>query len=199
MTKIQLPNRPIGPFPAMLAGAQVGGRPNYVTIGACGVVCLDPILYISLKSSHHTTQGVRESGCFSINIPSTKLLQETDFCGLHSGAEVDKSALFTTFYDASRSAPMIEECPINILCKVIRTVPVNDFEMFFGEITAVFADEDCLAEGHLDLLKVDPMILMGASYLSLGRVLGSVFQVGRGIAVDRVPSLSKMLPAQPAS
>ena len=179
MAKVLLPKQPVGPFPAILAGATVNGRPNYVTIGACGVVCQDPILYISLKASHYTTQGVLESGYFSVNLPATSLLTETDYCGLYSGTAVDKSTLFTPFYDEAGSAPMIVECPVNFACRVVRHLPVNDFEMFLGEITAVYADEACLTEGKIDPLKVDPIILMGTSYLSLGQRLGSVFREGK--------------------
>ncbi len=39
MAKIKLQNRPVGPFPTVLAGADVNRKPNYTTIGACGVVC----------------------------------------------------------------------------------------------------------------------------------------------------------------
>jgi flavin reductase (DIM6/NTAB) family NADH-FMN oxidoreductase RutF len=34
-----------GPFPTMIIGADVNGKPNYVTVGACGVVSLEPVLY----------------------------------------------------------------------------------------------------------------------------------------------------------
>jgi flavin reductase (DIM6/NTAB) family NADH-FMN oxidoreductase RutF len=72
--KIKIRNYPIGPFPAVLAGAKVDDRANHVTVGACGVVCQEPILYISLKDSHHSTRGVKETGSFSVNIPSADLV-----------------------------------------------------------------------------------------------------------------------------
>jgi hypothetical protein len=55
MEKIK--NYPVGPFPTVLAGADVNGKPNYATAGACGVVCMEPILYVSLKITHYTTRG----------------------------------------------------------------------------------------------------------------------------------------------
>jgi flavin reductase (DIM6/NTAB) family NADH-FMN oxidoreductase RutF len=181
MTKISIPNRPLGPFPAMLVGALVEGQPNYATVGACGVVCLDPILYISLRSTHHTTKGVRDSGYFSVNIPSTTLVDKVDFCGMHSGGSVDKAGLFTTFYDPARLAPMIQECPINYLCKVIRTIPINDFEMFLGEILSVHADSECVVDGVIAPGKVDPILLFGMDYWGLGSSIGSVFKNGKSV------------------
>lgn len=178
MNKIKLPNRPFGPFPTILAGVEVNGRPNYVTIGACGVVSLDAILYISLKSTHHSTAGVKETGFFSVNIPSADMVQRTDYCGVVSGKNVDKSKIFTHFYDDIGRAPMIKECPMNILCKVINNIPMFGFEMFFGEIVAVYVNEQCLTEDKLDPLKVNPMIMMGTNYFNLGQEVGKLFIEG---------------------
>jgi Conserved protein/domain typically associated with flavoprotein oxygenases, DIM6/NTAB family len=180
MAKIKIQNRPVGPFPTVLAGADVNGKPNYTTIGACGVVCQDPVLYISLKGSHYSTAGVKENGFFSVNIPSSNLLQQTDYCGLVSGRNADKSAVFSSFYDELGKAPMIRECPLNFLCKVIQTIPVFDFEMFLGQIVAVYADESCLSGGQPDAKKMDPIIGVGGAYLDLGQVIGAVFKAGAG-------------------
>jgi flavin reductase (DIM6/NTAB) family NADH-FMN oxidoreductase RutF len=176
--KIKIKNYPIGPFPTALAGVRVDGQPNYITIGACGVVCQEPILFISLKDTHYSTQGVKETGSFSVNIPSPDLVQKTDYCGIVSGKEVDKSEVFTSFYDERGHAPMIRECPLNFLCKVVQSVPVFGFEMFLGEIIAVYIDDQCLTEGKPDPLKINPMLMMGSRYYSLGSAVGTIYQEG---------------------
>lgn len=178
MDKVKLPNRPFGPFPTVLAGVEVNGRPNYVTVGACGVVSLNAVLYISLKSTHHSTKGVKDNGYFSVNIPSADMVKITDYCGVVSGRDTDKSKLFTSFYDDLGKAPMIQECPLNVLCKVINSIEMYGFEMFFGEIVAVYTNEQCLTEGNLDPLKVNPMIMMGASYYNLEQGVGDLFREG---------------------
>ncbi len=109
MEKVKIANWPVGPFPVALAGAHVNGKPNYATVGACGVVCQEPVLYVSLKHSHYTTAGVRDNGYFSLNIPSDNMVQKTDYCGIVSGGLADKSPVFASFYDDIGKAPMIEE------------------------------------------------------------------------------------------
>lgn len=178
MKKIKMPNTPTMVYPTILAGANVNGKPNYATIGACGVVNLEPMLYISLKETHYTTLGVKENGYFSVNLPSADIIQKTDFCGVVSGKISDKSEIFTPFYDESGKAPMINECPINILCKVIQSMPMSGFIMFFGEIVAVYADEECLTDGKIDPIKSNPIVMMYPSYFELGRAIGSVYQDG---------------------
>lgn len=179
MNKIKTANIPFGPYVTVLAGANVNGKPNYATIGAYGVVSQKPVLYISLKNTHCTTVGVHETGFFSVNIPSSGLVVQTDYCGMVSGNEYDKSGIFTSFYEEGVDAPMIQECPINYLCKVIQTIPMFDFTMFLGEIVSAYAQEECLENGKPDARKVDPIIMMGADYFNLNDKIGSAFQSGK--------------------
>lgn len=178
MQKIKMPNRPAMLFPTILVGADVNGRPNYCTVGACGVVNLEPMLYVSLKETHYTTTGIKANGFFSVNLPSPDLAEKTDFCGVVSGKTTDKSELFTPFYDESGRAPMIHECPINMLCKVTQTITLSGFTMFLGEIVAVYADENGLTDGQIDPVKVKPMVMMYPSYFELGKAVGTVFKDG---------------------
>ncbi|HBF36824.1 MAG TPA: flavin reductase family protein [Firmicutes bacterium] len=181
MEKLKTKNYPLGPFPTILAGADVNGKPNFTTIGACGVVCLEPVLYISLKETHYSTTGVKENGYFSVNIPTTDMVQKTDYCGMVSGKTNDKSDLFTSFYDEIGKAPMIEECPVNFLCKVIQTLSISGFEMFFGEIVATYVARQCITEGKPDPLKINPMMIMGDNYWSLGSAVGYIFKEGQRV------------------
>ena len=44
MSKVKVKNYPmVSPTPVVLAGAEVGGRPNYAAVGAFGVVCIEPV------------------------------------------------------------------------------------------------------------------------------------------------------------
>lgn len=176
MTKTKIANIPYGPYVAVLAGATVKGKPNYATIGAYGVVSQKPVLYISLKNSHYTTAGVIENGYFSVNIPSSDDIEKTDYCGTATGNQTDKSNVFESFYDEAGKAPMIKECPVNYLCKVIQTIPIFDFTMFLGEIVSAYAEEECLENGRPDALKVKPTILMDSGYFDLRDRVGSIFQ-----------------------
>ena len=168
----------------MIVGAMKGGKPTYTTVGAGGCACLEPVLCVSLKDTHYITDGIAQSGYFSVNIPSTRLVKEMDFCGIVSGKERDKSALFHTFFDEAGDAPLIEECPLNFLCKVCDTKAIRGFTMFFGEIVAVYANEDCMVDGRPDAIKMDPIIMMGMSYCGLDGVIGRPFSEGKELATS---------------
>jgi len=179
MSKIKIQNKPIGPFPTALVGAEVDDRPNYATAGAFGVVSLEPVLYVSLKSTHYTTKGVKEHDFFSINIPSADMVQKTDYCGIVSGKQTDKSTIFTSFYDETGIAPMIVECPLNYLCKVVRNIPMFGFDFFLGEIISVYIDERCLVDNKIITQYINPIVLMGNEYWNLGNRIGLVFREGK--------------------
>jgi flavin reductase (DIM6/NTAB) family NADH-FMN oxidoreductase RutF len=88
--------------------------------------------------------------------------------------------VFESFYDESGNAPMIQECPVNYLCKVIQTIPIFDFTMFLGEIVAAYANEDCLENGRPNALKVKPTILMDTGYFDLNDRVGTIFKACEG-------------------
>ncbi|MFT4146134.1 MAG: flavin reductase family protein [Mobilitalea sp.] len=178
--KKKISNIPFGPYVTVLAGSFVNGKPNYATIGAYGVVSQKPVLYISLKNTHCTTAGVIENGYFSVNIPSADSIEKVDYCGTVSGNKIDKSEIFESFYDDIGTAPMIQDCPVNYLCKVIQTIPIFDFTMFLGEIVGVYAKEECLVNNKPDALKVNPIIIMDSGYFDLKDKIGSIFKVCKG-------------------
>jgi flavin reductase (DIM6/NTAB) family NADH-FMN oxidoreductase RutF len=184
--KIKLENQPVGPFPAMLVGAIINGKPTYTTVGAGGCACLAPVLCVSLKNSHYITEGIDKSGFFSVNIPQPVLVKELDYCGTVSGKDVDKSVLFTPFYDAVGQAPMIEECSLNFLCKVCDSKEIYDFTMFFGDIVASFINDECLTNGKADPMKIDPVIMLGMSYCNLKSIIGQPFSEWKKLDIGEI-------------
>jgi flavin reductase (DIM6/NTAB) family NADH-FMN oxidoreductase RutF len=179
MKKIKLENLAVGPFPAMIVGTMMNEKPTYTTVGAGGCACYEPVLCVSLKNTHFITEGILRSGYFSVNIPSAALVKEMDFCGIASGRDVDKSALFSSFFDAAGNAPMIEECPLNFLCRVCDSKDIRGFTMFFGDIVAAFAGEDCVTQDRPDPLKIDPIIMMAFAYCNLKSVIGQPYSEGK--------------------
>ena len=78
MEKIQLHTQaPAAPLPIVIAGALVQGKENYLTIGAYGIMSIQPpVVYISSMKAHYTNAGIKETGYFSINVPPGRTCQE---------------------------------------------------------------------------------------------------------------------------
>ncbi|MEA5032244.1 MAG: flavin reductase family protein [Sphaerochaeta sp.] len=181
--------KPVGAFiplpvaPIVLVGAMVDGKPNFLPAAFVSGVNVDPpILCISLNKHHHTYRGICEHGVFSINIPRTGQVVPTDWCGMHSGRDTDKSAVFTTFTGTLENVPMIVDCPITCTCRCIGEH--REFAMdtvVFALVEEVHVDENLLgADRTIDCLQADPLLFCGLenTYRSLGAVVGQGWKSG---------------------
>jgi flavin reductase (DIM6/NTAB) family NADH-FMN oxidoreductase RutF len=182
MSKVNAGKMSVSVMPTVIAGAIVNGKANYLTLGACGLMSINPpLLYISVNKAHYTNTGIKEQGWFSVNIPSRDLVTKTDYVGLVSGRDTDKSGVFTAFYGKASGVPMIEECPVNMLCKVYKEVDLPSNDLFIGEVMETYVEEKLMTGGRPDLKKIDPLILGGASYWALGDVVGAAFKDGQAL------------------
>lgn len=170
----------LSPLPVTLVGANVGGKPNYITIAFVGAVDYSHVS-VSSARNHHTNAGIKENGTFSVNIPGTDLVKETDYCGMVSGKDTDKGAVFDTFYGELKTAPMISACPVNLECRVVQTLEMKIHEVFIGEIVKTYCDEEVIADGGVDFAQVDPIlfVIYGKDYWSFGRPFARGWEVGK--------------------
>jgi flavin reductase (DIM6/NTAB) family NADH-FMN oxidoreductase RutF len=170
------------PMPCVLIGTQVEGKVNFMTAAWFSQVSLKPPhILAALDKNHYTNIGIKETGAFSVNIPSTAMAEVADYCGLVSGKKYDKSSVFEVFYGKEGKAPMIVECPYNLECKLVQTIDFLDDELIIGEIVAAYVDERYLTNGMPDLAKVDPLILDAPqmAYLGVGSNAGRAFNIGK--------------------
>ena len=95
MEKVKLgPQTMLYPMPAVLVGAKVDEKPNFMTAAWCGIAAHSPpALSVALQKVRYTLRGIKEQGTFSINIPSADMAKKADFCGIYSGKKRDKSQI----------------------------------------------------------------------------------------------------------
>jgi flavin reductase (DIM6/NTAB) family NADH-FMN oxidoreductase RutF len=168
------------PMPTTLVGALVNGKPNFITIAHVGIMDLGSIS-VGMAKTHYTNAGIKENGTFSVNIPSIELVKETDYCGITSGKNADKAGLFEIFYGGLKTAPMVRQCPINMECRLIKTVDFPKHDVFVGEIVETHCDESVLTEGVVDFSKVRPILfaMNDRSYWKLGERLAKAWNIGK--------------------
>jgi len=168
-------------LPVCLVGANVQGKPNFQAIAWFNMVDYDPYLVgFSSERSHYTNKGIKENMTFSVNIPSSNMVLVTDYCGLHSGKEVDKSKIFDVFYGELKTAPMISEMPVNVECRLTQTLEPHHADFFIGEIVGVYVEEKYLVNDKPDLKSIDPLLYEDGlgSYWNLGKFLAKAFDIG---------------------
>ena len=176
----------IGPMPYMsvmptlLVGANVKGKANYMTAAWATVACMaPPMVCVAINKTRYTAKGIEENKTFSLNVPSAKHVVETDHCGLVSGAQEDKSKIFKSFYGKLKTAPLIEECPVNIECKLFKSVDCGSHLLYIGEVMEIHVDKACATDGKPDTEKLDPIMYAQAAYWKVGKPIDKAFSAGK--------------------
>jgi flavin reductase (DIM6/NTAB) family NADH-FMN oxidoreductase RutF len=184
MEKKQIGQNFFIPMPVVLVGTQVAGKVNFMTVGWCARANVNPpMILCGIGNHHYTPKGIEETKTFSVNIPSSALLEKTDYCGLVSGEKIDKSHVFDVFYGSLKTAPMIKECPVTLECRLIRTVPLPTNTLFIGEIAGAYADGRVIKDGNPDFTVIDPLILTMPDnrYWTLGKYAGDAWSAGKNL------------------
>lgn len=170
------------PMAQAILGSHHAGRPNYMALAWLTRANHKPcIMGICVHKSHASFEDILETRQFSLNFPTRSMHVVTDYVGLVSGRRTDKSEVFSSFYGELDAAPLIEECPLCMACKVVEMMefPTNSF--IFGEVAQVFCNEDCLANGMPDIAKLNPLLLSMPDnrYWSLGEAVGKAWSDGK--------------------
>lgn len=175
------------PLPALLVGANVDGKPNFMAAAWSGIANSEPpMLSVALNHRRHTLKGVKQNYTFSVNVPSVDLAPEMDYCGMASGSRVDKVEVcrFKVFYGKLGSAPLIEQCPVNIECRVAHLLDLGSHCLVIGRIEEVHISEDCLTNDRPDVNKIKPIIYLrepAKQYLDFGRIIGKSGALGKAL------------------
>ncbi len=84
------PGNMLFPVPAALisCGGTKEWKPNLITISWTGTVCTNPpMLSISVRPERHSYDIIKQTGEFTVNLPTVKQTKATDWCGVVSGTD----------------------------------------------------------------------------------------------------------------
>lgn len=165
------------PLPVVLVSVADGETQNILTVAWAGTVCTNPpMVSISVRPERYSYEMIKKSGEFVLNLTTKELVYSADYCGVKSGRDVDKfRELKLTALPAEQvKAPLIEQSPVNIECRVVQIQNLGSHDLFLAEVLAVHADEKYLDEkGRFDLSKADPVVYSHGTYYNLKEPLGT--------------------------
>jgi len=173
------------PLPTTLVGAIVNDKPTFTTVAYCGIASSQPPTFaVSLRHTRHTLKGIRKDLTFSVNIPSADMAREADYCGIVSGSDHDKvdDCQFKIFYGKLGNAPLIEQCPVNLECKVWHILDLGNNAYVIGSIEETHISSDCLTDGKPDCGKINAIAYVAnpiPHYRSLGDIVANAFSIGK--------------------
>ena len=186
----------LAPVPAALVTCGTIEQPNVLTIGWTGIVCTrPPMTYISVRPERYSHDIISDSGEFVINLTTSAMCRETDFCGVKSGKNTNKLTICNFHTGPARKVapPLIEECPLSLECRVTETKLLGSHTMFLAEIVGIDADEKYIdSKGKLNLQQCGLMAFAHGEYFSIGRKLGDFgFSVRKKKKHRRPPQTSR--------
>ena len=172
------------PQPVFIIGSyDENGTPGAMNAAWGGISEANQIS-MCLSAGHKTVKNILARGAFTVSMATAEQLVACDYVGLVSANDVPnkmEKAGFHTVKSENVDAPLIEELPLAVECKLI------DYDeetcRMVGEIINVCADESILTDGVIDPMKLRPITFdgMNHAYYVLGEKVGNAFKDGAAL------------------
>ena len=172
------------PMPTYMIGTYNEDGSVDVMMMAWGGICDMKMVALNLEADHKTVENLRNRNAFTLAVPGTETVAESDFLGIASSATMtDKFARTGPHAVKSNKvdAPVIEEYPLTLECRVVAFQDQPYGLRVLGEIVNVLADEAVLDEqGRVDAGKLHAFAFdqMRHDYYAIGKVIGEAWNSG---------------------
>jgi flavin reductase (DIM6/NTAB) family NADH-FMN oxidoreductase RutF len=160
---------------ALVTSVDENGKPNIITLAAVGILCGNPPqVGISIRPSRYSNLLIQKSREFVVNLATSTIIDEVDYCGTVSGRNKDKFAetKLTPMKATKVKSPLIKQCPINLECKVKDILSLGSHDFFIGEVVCMHANDDVLdSSGKIDFKKLNAITWnpISEEYHALGK------------------------------
>lgn len=185
----------IYPIPAVMVSCGDMENSNIITVAWTGILNTNPAkVYISVRPERYSYNIIKEKKEFVINLTNKDLAYATDWCGVKTGAKVDKFKEMKLHKEKANfvKCPMIKESPVSVECKVKEIKELGSHTMFIAEVVAINVDEKYIDnKGAFDITKCDLMAYANGNYLAMGKKLGKFgFSVKKKKKIKNRPTFS---------
>ncbi len=182
----------LSPVPPAMVTCSDGERDNVLTVAWTGIVNSEPPkTYISVRPTRHSHAMIKKSGEFAINLTTKELVRAADWCGVFTGAKVDKFERCRLEREPANeiSCPILAASPLALECRVTDVIPLGTHDMFLADIVAVDVDDSLIDEnGRLHLERAGLVAYAHGDYFELGKRLG---KFGFSVAKKKKPQGKK--------
>ena len=171
------------PHPVLIIGTyDKDGTPNAMNAAWGGQVGANQIS-ISL-SPHNTTENIRANKEFTVAFATEDQIAACDYVGIVSKNKVpDKieKCGFTVTKSDKVNAPVIDQLPVTIECRVVEFREEFKETRVVAEIVGMKAEESVLTDGKVDLGKLKPVVFdtVALCYRTVGDSVGGAWNVGK--------------------
>ena len=165
------PGNMLYPLPVVMVSVRHNNLNNIITVAWTGVINTNPpMVYISVRPERYSYEIIEKSKEFVINLTNEELAYATDWCGVKSGKLVNKfkEMKLTAVKAPNVNAPMIDESPLCIECKVVEIKELGSHDMFIAEVVNVVGEDSYLQEnGQLDMAAMNLLAYNHGQYFDV--------------------------------
>jgi len=172
------PGTMIYPLPAVMVSCGASEEEfNIITVSWTGTICTNPpMCYISLRPERHSYGIIKRNGEYVINLTTRDLAYAADWSGVKSGRDYNKFAEMglTPVMASLVRAPLINESPVNIECRVTDIKELGSHHMFISEVITINAEKSLFDEksGIFRLNEANPLCYSHGKYFETGKFIG---------------------------
>lgn len=189
--KIDLGVKPyLFPMPVLLVATYAADGSVNVMNMAWGQICARNMVSLKINERHKTSENLKQRGAFTLSLADEAHLEAADFFGIASGNKMpDKFARsgLTAVKSEKVDAPVLQELPLCLECRVVKDEMTPYGHMILGEILGVLAEESVLDEnGTVDPKKLHAVVYdqMQSGYYAVGEKIGQAWSTGAKLAKE---------------
>lgn len=172
------------PMPTYMIGTYNEDDTVDVMMMAWGGICAEDMVALNLEAEHKTVTNLEARKAFTLAVPGTDTLKESDFLGIASSNKMADKFERTGLHAVKSErvdAPVITEYPLTLECEVVEMQSQPYGLRVLGKIVNVIADENVLDDaGKIDAEKLHAFVFdqMRHGYYAIGEKVGSAWHSG---------------------
>ncbi len=174
----------IFPMPVLMIATYNEDGTVDVTNMAWGGVCAENMVALNIDEKHKTSANIKLRGAFTLSVADIPHIEAADFFGIATGNSM-KDKFERTGLHAVKSvrvdAPVIEDFPLTLECKVAECQHTSYGFRVLGEIVNVLADEKVLdGKGKVIPEKLNAFVFdqFQSGYYAVGEKVGQAWVSG---------------------
>jgi len=175
------------PMPVLMIATYGDGDTVDVMNMAWGGICAENMVSLNIGEDHKTSENIKKRGAFTLSIADLPHIEAADFFGIATGNKMpdkfERSGL-TAVKSEKVDAPIVEEFPLTLECKVVEDKMEVYGHHVIGEIVGILADESVLDEkGKVDPTKLNAFVFdqFQNGYYAIGEKVGQAWSTGAAL------------------
>ena len=172
------------PMPTYMIGTYNEDHTVDVMMMAWGGICAEDMVALNLEAEHKTVANLETRKAFTLAVPGTDTLRESDFLGTATSYKMANKFERTGLHAVKSErvdAPVITEYPLTLECEVVEMQSQPYGLRVLGKVVNVLADESVLDDaGKIDAGKLHAFAFdqMRNGYYAIGEKVGQAWHSG---------------------